>query len=74
MRSPVSPIVCDVYMEDVEEKAVSPADASSCPLWCYRYIDDTFIKPITKHAKAFTDHFNTMDQDKFTTEYWETLM
>jgi hypothetical protein len=67
MGSPVSMIVCDAQMEDVEEQAIATAEHP--PYWWYRYVDDTHTKLDKTHASSFTDHLNTLDEDiKFTTE------
>ncbi|XP_033117319.1 uncharacterized protein LOC117117198 [Anneissia japonica] len=64
MGSPVSPVVCNLYMEDMEQlTALHP------PIWWYRYVDDTHTKLKKAHAQEFTDHLNSLDPDiKFTTE------
>ncbi|XP_070532995.1 uncharacterized protein [Ptychodera flava] len=67
MGSPVSPIVCNLYMEHLEQIAI--ATAPHPPLWWFRYVDDTHTKLKKCHAQEFTDHLNTLDPDiKFTTE------
>ncbi|XP_072019492.1 uncharacterized protein [Amphiura filiformis] len=67
MGSPVSPIVCNLYMEDLEQKAIKSAPHP--PLWWYRYVDDTHTKLKKQYAQEFTDHLNSLDTDiKFTTE------
>ena len=67
MGSPVSPIVCNAYMEDVEELAINTA--TNPPMWWYRYVDDTHTKLKKDSAEGFTKHLNTVDEDiKFTTE------
>ena len=40
MGSPVSPIVCNLYMEDLEQKAL--AQAENPPRWWKRYVNDTY--------------------------------
>ena len=67
MGSPVSPILCNLYMEDFEKKALS--SAAHPPGWWFRYVDDTH----TKHKKAYGDeffaHINSIDPDiQFTRE------
>ena len=67
MGSPVSMIVCDAMMEDIEQKAIETAPHP--PHWWYRYVDDTNTKLDSEYAQEFTDHLNTLDPDiKFTTE------
>ena len=67
MGSPVSPIVCNLYMEQLELRAI--ASAPHPPLWWYRYVDDTHTKLKKCYAQEFTDHINSLDPDiKFTTE------
>ena len=67
MGSPVSPIVCNLYMEHLEDLAIQSAPHP--PVWWYRYVDDTYTKLKKEHAQEFTDHLNSIDPDiKFTTE------
>ena len=67
MGSPVSPIVCNLYMEHLEQIAIETAPHS--PMWWFRYVDDTHTKLKKQHAQEFTDHLNSLDPDiKFTTE------
>lgn len=67
MGSPVSPIVCNLYMEHLQQEAIQ--SAPNPPLWWYRYVDDTHTKLKKHHAEEFTHHLNSIDPDiKFTTE------
>ena len=67
MGSPVSPIVCNLYMEDFEQKAI--AMAAHPPTWWRQYVDDTHTKLKKAYAQEFTDHLNSIDDDiKWTTE------
>ena len=65
--SPVSPIVCNIYMEEFDNHAL--ATATHPPAWWYRYVHDTRTKRKVKHTESFTQHFNALDQDiKFTSD------
>jgi hypothetical protein len=67
MGSPVSPIVCNLYMEHFEHKAIATAEHP--PRWWRRYVDDTHTILKKDHAQGFTDHLNQVDEDiKWTTE------
>ena len=67
MGSPVSPIVCNLYMEHLEKLAIQTAPHP--PIWWFRYVDDTHTKLKKEFAQEFTDHLNSIDPDiKFTTE------
>ena len=67
MGSPVSPIVCNLYMEHFESIALSTAPHP--PGWWYRYVDDTHTKQKVAHVQEFTEHINKLDPDiKFTIE------
>ncbi|XP_066279172.1 uncharacterized protein [Branchiostoma lanceolatum] len=67
MGSPVSPIVCNLYLEHFEQVAISSAPHP--PVWWYRYVDDTHTKLKKEYAHEFTEHLNSLDPDiKFTFE------
>jgi len=67
MGSPVSPIVCNLFMEHLEQLAINTAPHP--PLWWFRYVDDTHTKLKKAYADEFTEHLNSLDPDiKFTTE------
>jgi len=67
MGSSVSPIVCNLYLEDLEQRALQTAPHP--PGWWFRYVDDTHCKIKRCFAHEFTEHLNSLDPDiKFTTE------
>ena len=67
MGSPVSPIVCNAYMEDVEELTINTA--TDPPMCWFRYVHDTHTKRKKDSTEVFTNHLKTVDEDiKFTTE------
>ena len=59
MGSPVSPILANLYMEYLEQKALSTA--SHPPrFWC-RYVDDTFVIHKEVNKQDFLQHINSVD-------------
>ena len=62
MGSPVSPIVANLYMEHLEQKALSTAPDSCKPRLWKRYVDD--ILEIVKNdgIQQLTDHINQVDE------------
>ena len=67
MGSPVSPIVCNLFMEELEQRAIETA--LHPPAWWYRYVDDTHSKHKREHVEELTKHLNSLDDDiKFTRE------
>ena len=67
MGSPVSPIVANLYMEHIEQKALS---SSPHPprFWC-RFVDDTFVIHKEVNKNDFLQHINSVDPSiKFTVE------
>ena len=67
MGSPVSPIVCNLFMEWYEQKAL--AGYHDPPRWWKRYVDDTYTVLKKNDADTFTEYLNTVDPDiKWTTE------
>ena len=64
---PVSPIVCNLYMENFEKIELSSAP-SPTSMWL-RYVDDTFVKIHEYDVDGFTAHINSIDRNmQFTTE------
>ena len=53
ISSPVSPLICNLYMEYIENKDTSTA--AHPPAWWLRYVDDTHLK----HKKDLLESFNT---------------
>ena len=67
MGSPVSPIVCNLYMENFEQRALTQAEHPP-RLW-KRYVDDTFTILKINNATQFSNYLNTIDEDiKWTSE------
>ena len=56
MGSPVSPIVANLYMEYLEQKALSTAP--NPPKFWGRYVDDTFVIHKEANKQSFLQHIN----------------
>ena len=66
MGSPISPIVANLYMEDLETKAIQSAPHP--PAFWKRFVDDTFVIK-SSHKQEFLDHINSIDPNiQFTSE------
>ena len=61
MGSPISPIVANLFMEDLEVKALSTAPTPPT-LW-KRFVDDTFIIIKKSSKKSFLEHLNSVDDN-----------
>ena len=59
MGSPVSPIVANLYMEYLEQKALSTAPHTP-RFWC-RFVDDTFVIHKEANKQGFLQHINSVD-------------
>ena len=71
MGSPVSPLVANLFMEDLEQKAIDTAEDGSKPKLWKRYVDDTLEVIKKGNAEKLTEHLNTIDETnsiKFTHE------
>lgn len=68
MGSLVSPIVADLYMEEVERKALDTYSGEVPSHW-FRYVDDTWVKIKRREIDFFSEHINSVDINiKFTKE------
>ena len=67
MGSPISPIVANLFMEDLEVQAIQ---ISSTPLALWkRFVDDTFTIIKKEDKNSFLEHLNSIHQNiKFTCE------
>ena len=66
MGSPVSPIVANLYMEYLEQKALSTAPP---PRFWHRFLDDTFFIHKEVNKQDFLQQINNVDPAiKFTVE------
>ena len=67
MGSPISPIVANLFMEDLEIKALATSPHKPS-LW-KRFVDDTFIIIKKAHKDSLLQHLNSIDSNiKFTCE------
>ena len=58
MRSPVSPLMANIYMEMFEELALRTA--THVPRVWKRYVDDTFCIIEKDHVEQFLTHLNNL--------------
>jgi hypothetical protein len=60
MGSPLSPVIANFFMEDLEKKAIE--QATHKPVCWFRYVDDTFV--IWTHGQekqtGFLNHLNRL--------------
>ena len=67
MGSPISPIVANLFMEDLEIRAISSA-VHPPTIW-KRFVDGTFVVTESSRKEEFLEHINNMDPHiQFTTE------
>ena len=68
MGSPVSSVVANISIEDLEQKAVTTAGERGPRMW-RRYVDDVFSLLLRKNVEPFLNHLNAMDDNiTFTVE------
>ena len=60
MGSPVSPIVANLYMEEVEHRALS--SLGTVPSHWFRYVDDTWVKIQTRELEVFSAHLDKTEK------------
>ena len=67
MGSLISPIVANLFMEDLEVKAIN---TKPCPSLLWKiYVDDTFTVIKTANKNSFLEHINSIDPNiQFTSE------
>ena len=67
MGSPISPIVANLYMEDLETKAIW--SAQNPPSFWRRFVDDTLTIMKSSQVESFLHHLNSIDHHiQFTKE------
>ena len=70
MESPVSVVVAEIVMQNIEERALATC-RQTIPLWL-RYVDDTFTAVHKDEIDAFHNHLNEQNADiQFTREIEE---
>jgi len=70
MGSPLSPVLADLVMQDLENKAIDKLDFSF-PFY-YRYVDDILLLTPAEKVDSILNTFNNIhDRLKFTVEYEE---
>ena len=67
MGSPLSPVIANLYMEDLESEAIKTARHP--PRFYKRYVDDSFLIMTARFVDSFFEHMNSQDESiKFTIE------
>ena len=70
MGSPVSVVVAEIVMQNIEERTLTTC-RQTIPLWL-RYVDDTFTAVHKDEIDEFHDHLNEQNADiQFTREVEE---
>ena len=62
MGSPVSPIVVNIFMEDLEQRAIATSPVECRPRIWKRFVDDTITAIPKGKAKALNEHLDTVDE------------
>ena len=67
MGSPISPVLADLVMEDIEETAISTFPYT--PKWWFRYVDDSYSCLKKDQVDEFHKHLNSINPNiQFTLE------
>ena len=61
MGSPLSPIGCNIFMEWLENKAITTAPITCRPRFWRRYVDDVFEIVRRGEVDNLTEHLNKVD-------------
>ena len=68
MGSPVSVVVAEIVMQNIEQKALASYTLQPPPFW-FRYVDDTITSLHTNDIQSFHDHLNRQNEHiQFTKE------
>ena len=71
MGSPISPVIADLVMEEIEETAI--ARASHPPKWWFRYVDDSHACLRKEKVDEFHQHLNSINTNiQFTLKLEDT--
>ena len=61
MGSPVSSVVANLFMENLETKAIDTAGQLQPRMW-ERYVDDVFSVVKRRNTQALLEHINGLDE------------
>ena len=71
MGSPISPVLADLVMEEIEETAITTVFHP--PKWWVRYVDDSHTCLKKDHINEFHQHLNSINRNiQFTLELENT--
>ena len=71
MGSPISPVIADLVMDEIEETAI--ATAPHPPKWWFRYVDDSHTCLRKHQVDEFHQHLNSINHHiQFTLELEDT--
>ena len=62
MGSPISPLVANLFMEEIEVQAISTS--TTPPTLWKRYVDDTFMIIKKNNRDSFLQHLNSICPNK----------
>ena len=62
MGSPVSPILANLYMDEVESRALINFTGNAPSYW-FRQVDNTWVKIRTREVDTFTEHINAVNNN-----------